>query len=164
MNPELILFLEENGFVCNELDYSFEKVVLSKISFSYNHSVGNFEIQPLDKKNAVKINITSRTLVEPVRITRVTCSDIEDSPFFDIKLKSKNNIKEKISKIIDNIDNALQILVTEKSIDYILFFDYRGGKVYENVLYCHEGYFIDLMENDPEIAGCNISSVLNEIE
>ena len=71
---------------------------------------------------------------------------------------------EKISKIIDNIDNALQILVTEKSIDYLLFFDYRGGKVYENVLYCREGYFIDLMENDPKIAGCNISSVLNEIE
>ncbi len=112
MNPELVLFLEENGFVLFS-DKSFRKE-------SYHQVEKEIEINcyGLDYRHG---DSPERFGIE-VHVKKKNNSEDDYQFIIWIEVRSDDLINLKIKRIINNLDEI--ILISRKSYDYVEYFDY----------------------------------------
>lgn len=130
MDEGLVLFLEENGF-------------------SYIHSDSEFQKKVLHRKiNEIIIGIrSSKTITSEESITVISFYNSHEIPFFDARLRSQYNIKNKLNKIINSFD-IISDYIIEKGPDYLLFLDWFCEIIYEKNIFSYSGYIIDLSNDD----------------
>jgi hypothetical protein len=129
MNEDLVLFLEENGFSYIRPESEFQKKVLDR------------------KMNEITLGIRSSKTIASKSITVINFYDSNDISFFDVRLVSQYNIKNKLNKIINSVD-IISDYIIEKGPDYLLFLDWFGEIIYEKNIFSYSGYIIDLNSNE----------------
>jgi hypothetical protein len=129
MNEDLVLFLEENGFSYIRPESEFQKKVLDR------------------KMNEITLGIRSSKTIASKSITVISFYDSNDISFFDVRLVSQYNIKNKLNKIINSVD-IISDYIIEKGPDYLLFLDWFGEIIYEKNIFSYSGYIIDLNSNE----------------
>lgn len=129
MNEDLVLFLEENGFSYIRPESEFQKKVLDR------------------KMNEITLGVRSSKTIASKSITVISFYDSNDISFFDVRLVSQYNIKNKLNKIINSVD-IISDYIIEKGPDYLLFLDWFGEIIYEKNIFSYSGYIIDLNSNE----------------
>ncbi len=129
MNEDLVLFLEENGFSYIRPESEFQKKVLDR------------------KMNEITLGVRSSKTIASKSITVISFYDSNDVSFFDVRLVSQYNIKNKLNKIINSVD-IISDYIIEKGPDYLLFLDWFGEIIYEKNIFSYSGYIIDLNSNE----------------
>lgn len=129
MNEDLVLFLEENGFSYIRPESEFQKKVLDR------------------KMNEITLGIRSSKTIALKSITVINFYDSNDISFFDVRLVSQYNIKNKLNKIINSVD-IISDYIIEKGPDYLLFLDWFGEITYEKNIFSYSGYTIDLNSDE----------------
>ncbi len=112
MNPELVLFLEENGFVC--ISYcAFRKESYHQVEKEIEINCYGFDYRNGDypERFGIEIRVISKTNLEETHKLIIW-----------IKMRSDDLVNSKIKKIINNLDEI--ILISRKGHDYVEYFNY----------------------------------------
>lgn len=112
MNPELVLFLEENGFVC--ISYcAFRKESYHQVVKEIEINCYGFDYRNGDypERFGIEVHVISKTNLEETNKLIIW-----------IKMRINHLVNSKIKKIINNLDEI--ILISRKSSDYVEYFDY----------------------------------------
>lgn len=138
MNQDLILFLEENGFAYLDEEEEFIKQIFSQKM--------NCKIDV-----AVFLPTESNSNSNSIYSSHINFyMEKEDATFLQIRLMSENFINNKLAKILEVIDSIIE-LMEKATINYLCFFDSFNDRIYENNIYSHAGYVIDLSKDEPKI-------------
>lgn len=112
MNPELVLFLEENGFVC--ISYcAFRKESYHQVEKEIEINCYGFDYRNGDypERFGIEVHVKSKTNSEDTHKLIIW-----------IKIIVDNFLNSKIKRLINNLDEI--ILISRKSYDYVEYFDY----------------------------------------
>lgn len=112
MNPELVLFLEENGFICLS-EHSFRKESYHQVEKEIEINCYGFDYRFGDSPARFGIEVHVKIKIN---------SENNYKLIIWIEMRNDDLINLKIKRTIKNLDEI--ILISRKNSDYIEYYDY----------------------------------------